>query len=331
MATLKDVAALANVDISTVSRAINNVSYVHPETKDRIKKAMETLGYKPNYVKQALKQGPKKIIGIIVPRMQLSIFGDIVQRIELETYLKGYTTLICRTDDDPKVEKDFLKKFGNGMVDGIIISSTGHNNYLLRKLYQEGLSIVQIVRRQESSISSIVSNYEEGCYKTVKYLYDKGCRNIGLINGPVIRYPYRARLKGYKKAVKELNIKEICVSSDNISKGFDYGLECTKKLLAENPDLDAIMGANDMHGMAALQELKRQKISVPGKVKVVSLTGNSVGALLETKMTALELPSEEIGKLASQMIINEIENKNSKKRKIEKVVLNSTFISRSSG
>ena len=78
MATLKDVAKLANVDVSTVSRALNNTSYVHPDTKKKIFKAVEQLSYRPNLLAKGLKQGKRRTLGVVVPSVNLSIFGEIV-------------------------------------------------------------------------------------------------------------------------------------------------------------------------------------------------------------------------------------------------------------
>ena len=84
MATLKDVATLANVDVSTVSRALNNTSYVHPDTKKKIFKAVEQLSYRPNLLAKGLKQGKRHTLGVIVPSVNLSICGEIVQGIEMQ-------------------------------------------------------------------------------------------------------------------------------------------------------------------------------------------------------------------------------------------------------
>ena len=108
MATLKDVAKLANVDVSTVSRALNNTSYVHPETKERVYAAARELGYHPNVIARALRQGHSYIIGVVVPRLHLTIFSEILQGIEEQARKLGYMTTVCVTEDDPRLEKDRL-------------------------------------------------------------------------------------------------------------------------------------------------------------------------------------------------------------------------------
>ena len=126
MATLKDVARLACVDVSTVSRALNNTSYVHPDTKARIFAAVKELSYQPNVLAQGLRQGKRHTIGVVVPRLHLTLFADITQSIESESRKLGYATLICHTEDDPVIEKECLNRLRNGFVDGIIIAGRQH-------------------------------------------------------------------------------------------------------------------------------------------------------------------------------------------------------------
>ena len=107
MATLKDVTKLASVDVSTVSRALNNTSYVHPDTKERIYAAARELGYHPNVMAQALRQGKRHTIGVVVPRLHMAIFSEILQGIEQQASGLGYATLICSTNDNAKTEKEW--------------------------------------------------------------------------------------------------------------------------------------------------------------------------------------------------------------------------------
>ena len=152
MATLKDVARLACVDVSTVSRALNNTSYVHPDTKARIFAAVKELSYQPNVLAQGLRQGKRHTIGVVVPRLHLTLFADITQSIESESRKLGYATLICHTEDDPLIEKECLNRLRNGFVDGIIIAGTGRNGHLLRDIHAGGIAVTQIVRKQENKM-----------------------------------------------------------------------------------------------------------------------------------------------------------------------------------
>ena len=307
MATLKDVAKLACVDVSTVSRALNNTSYVHPETKERVYAAAKELGYHPNVIAQALRQGKRRTIGGVVPRLHLTIFSEVLQGIEKQARLQGYTTLICNTYDDAKIEKESLERLRGGFCDGIIIASTGNNRRLLRDIQAGGVEVVQLIRRQDPELSSVVADYAACGRDAVNFLYGRGSRRIGLINGYLHLEPYRGRYEGYCEAVRALGLEELTSHSDREVNSFRYGYECACALLDENPDLDAIVSAVDVQGLGAIRAVSERGLKIPEQVRVISLTGHRVGRMLETTMSAMELPAFEMGAEAAKMIIERIE------------------------
>lgn len=331
MATLKDVAKLACVDVSTVSRALNNTSYVHPDTKARILAAVKELSYQPNVLAQGLRQGKRHTIGVVVPRLHITVFAEIAQGIEEASREKGYATLICNTEDNAKIEKECLNRLRNGFVDGIIIAGTGSNNRLIRDIHSSGLAVTQIVRNQDTSMSSVIVNYRDCGYEATKYLIDKGCREIGLINGSLKLSPYKERYEGYHKALEEYGLYETSAVSSHPVNSFEYGYSCALELLDQNPDLDAIMAAVDAQGIGALRALKENQIRVPEDIRVISLTGHSIGGMLETTMTAMEMPAYEMGTRAALMTITDIESPSEQKPSVQHLVFSSTLIERESG
>ncbi|MGN0708382.1 MAG: LacI family DNA-binding transcriptional regulator [Faecalibacterium sp.] len=305
MATLKDVAKLACVDVSTVSRALNNTSYVHPDTKARIYAAVKELNYQPNLIAKSLRQGKRRTVGIVVPALQLSLFAELLQGAEQELRRRGYAALVCLTGDNPQTERDCLTRLRNGLADGVILAPTGKNLRLLRDIHASGIAMVQIVREQEPSISSVVADYASCGYQGVKYLASRGCKSIGLINGSTALAPYRDRYVGYRRALDELGLPELSVISMQPNNSFEYGYQCTNELLDQWPELDAIMAAVDIHGLGALRALKERGIRVPQQMRLLSLTGHSIGGLLETAMTAIEIPAQEMGRKAASMLLDE--------------------------
>lgn len=330
MATLKDVAKLACVDVSTVSRALNNTSYVHPDTKERIYAAAKELGYHPNVMAQALRQGKRHTIGVVIPRLHLAIFSEIVQGIEKAARDLGYATLICVTEDDSKVEKESLTRLRNGFVDGIIIAATGRNGRMLRDIQASGIAVVQLVRQQDRRISSIIADYESCGFEAVKFLYEKGCREIGIIAGSQHLAPYRERYNGYKKAVQRLGLNENVGESNHPVNSFDYGYESTNQLLDDNFAIDGILAAVDIQGLGVIRALTERGIAVPEKIKVISLTGHAVGGMLETAMTSMEIPAQEMGEKAAKMVIEKIEASSDQKLSPEHLMLSATLVERES-
>lgn len=327
MATLKDVAKLANVDISTVSRALNNKGYVHEETKKRIIEAVEELSYHPNILAKGLRQGKKHTIAFVVPRIAITIYSDMIAPFSEAARKMNYECLICVSDDDVQQEKEILERLRGGTVDGIVISSTGKNNKLIREIKNEGVCILQAVRKQDESLSSIISDYYTTGYEAVKFLYSKGCRNIGLIIGNLSLHPYKERYAGYMKAVRELGLEPIVVMDETNPNKVHYGMNCADKLLDQYPALDGLLASVDSQGIGAIRELTQRGKRIPEDIRVMSLTGIRLGGFLETAMTAIEVPAGEIGETAAEIIIKDIESK-AERRTVKNLVFNSTLVER---
>ncbi|MFW6677330.1 LacI family DNA-binding transcriptional regulator [Lacrimispora sp. AGF001] len=329
MATLKDVARLANVDVSTVSRALNHTSYVHPETKKKIYAAVEQLSYKPNLLAKGLRQGKRHTIGVVIPEINFSIFGEMVQGIEIQARKMGYSIIICNTKDRQDAEEECLSRLRNGLVDGILIAATGQNGRLLRDIKSSGISVMQIVRNQDSILSSVVADYYACGYQGVKYLYGKGCRHIGFINGSMEIIPYKERYKGYRKAIRELSSTEYVADSPFPPKDyFKNGYNGILELMEKDTALDGLMVAVDMQGLGAIRALKERGIKVPEEVKIISLTGHSIGGMLETAMTSMEVPAKEMGEEVTRMIISDIEGGPDKKNSPFHKVFEASLIER---
>lgn len=220
----------------------------------------------------------------------------------------GYSTLICTTEDDPKVEKDCLSRLRSGFVDGIILAGTGRNGRLVRDIQASGISMLQIVRCQDARISSIVADYRVCGADAAKYLRARGCRKLGLINGSFQYAPYKERYEGFTQAVEALGLEAHFCESDRPINSFEYGYDCANQLLDETPDLDAILAAVDVQGLGAIRAVTQRGLRIPDQIKIISLTGHEIGAMLQTTMTSMEMPAQRMGDKAAQMIIEEIES-----------------------
>ena len=329
MAKLKDVAARAHVDTSTGSRALNNTSYVHAETKKRILKAAKDLGYKPNALARGLRQGRLNSIAIVVPMLSFSVFDEVVSGIEEEARKLGYSTLIVNTGGREEIEKEALIRIQNGFIDGMIIAGGGENNKLIKRISAE-MPVVQVVRKQDDTISSVVVDYEDIGYRATMHLIDKGCKNIGFISGATMIRPYAERYEGYKKALKKKKLTEITAERESHMRGMKYGYDCCMTLLDENKELDAILASTDAQGMGVLRALKERGVRVPEDIKVVSMTGHRVGDMLETSLTSVELPGADMGARAASLLIAQIEAKGDREQPLQHVQYTATLVERES-
>lgn len=327
MVTLKDIAKLAHVNESTVSRALNNSIYVHPETKKKVFWAAKKLSYDPKLIQRTIKRGKTKTIGIIIPNLQYSIFMDLVQKAEANASAVNYDLIIAISDDDVRKERKLLKRMRNGLVDGILITSTGGNNHLLEDIQAGGLPILQVFRNVDQKLDSVSVNYQQSIEIAVDELFAKGAKQIALINGSLSDQSYREKLRAFKKIMKDQRQDMIVENLNDYPASFNKaGYDLAKKIFTNHPEVDGLLVANDTEALGALEYLKTKGLRVPEEVKVISSAGCSVSSLYQTQVSNTAFPIESISMRALSLLISRIENL--EQLPIQHQVLNTTLVSR---
>ena len=159
VAKLTDVAELAGVSPTTVSRVINNKGYLSEKTKSKVQKAMQTLGYKPNNLARGLQGKSAKLIGLIFPNISNIFYAELIEHLEIELFKRGYKTIICNSQNDPAKEKEYLEMLEANQVDGIISSS---HNLGIKDYNRVEAPIVSFDRNLAPNIPIVSSDNFEG-------------------------------------------------------------------------------------------------------------------------------------------------------------------------
>lgn len=306
MATMKDVAKRANVNISTVSRALNNSSYVHPETKARICAVAKELGYSPNPVAQALRQGKRNTLGLIVPWINAPTMSEVVQGFLSEAKKEGYGVLISVSGDAPDAESECLNRMRSGIVDGIAIASSGKNKRLIRDIVASGIPMIQLLHCSDRSISSIGVDCFDGGFQCVRHLYDLGCRRIALLIARTDIATFSGTYEGYRSAVRKFGLPEITADSGYDVTSHEFAYAATKTLMSRPQRPDAIIGTVEIHGKAIVQALTECGISPVTDVRVACLSGQSSITQHPFPIIPLEAPNMSIGEKAAKTLIADI-------------------------
>lgn len=308
MATIRDVAKLANVDVSTVSRALNNKENVHPETKRRILKAVEDLSYQPNMLARGLKERRSHTIALLMPGFGTSVFTSVAEGVEFAARENDYTVIVCNTEGNPRIEAAYINKLKNRFVDGFVCTNiTAHSHHIL-SLKEEGIPVVLAVRMIDHSIDAVVMNYFKAAYDATMYLLDKGCRNICLINGSLDSIPFTDRYRGHLKALADCGILWDERNIENTGQStFVNGFEAMTRLLNQHRQIDGVLASTDALAIGAVRALRKQSLRIPEDVKLIDCTGNPITAMLETPLTVMEMPGFKIGMQASTRLIELIE------------------------
>ena len=179
MVTSQDVARLANVSQATVSRAFREDVYINPETKKKVLKAAEELGYYPNYSARSLKNQKSGIIGLMLSDADNMFYTKLTKSMEKYMKLRGYRLMLTYNDEDPDKERECLESLISSRVEGVFcIPVSERNRDLYDVMRKNGIHVVQVIRKMYDDLNTVVINDEMGGYLATSYLLDRGHRNI---------------------------------------------------------------------------------------------------------------------------------------------------------
>ena len=180
VAKLTDVAELAGVSPTTVSRVINKKGYLSQKTIDKVHAAMQELNYKPNNLARGLQGKSAKLVGLIFPNISNVFYAELIERLEDELFKQGYKTIICNSEHDPNKERDYLEMLAANQCDGIISSS---HNLGIEDYEKVEAPIVAFDRNLAPKIPIVSSDNFEGGKLAARAMVKAGCQRIVMITG----------------------------------------------------------------------------------------------------------------------------------------------------
>ena len=198
--TIRDVAKKANVSVATVSRVINNKGYVFEETRNTVMQVIDELGFEPNQLARSLTNHRSKMIGVIVPHVGTTFYGQLIEGIEQAALSYGYKTMLCNTQDSSERELDYLKIFEQYNVEGVIIASNFINK---NKLTSLNIPVISVDHLINNDIPSVSSNNENGGVLAAKTLINGGAKSFLLLRGPSFLITSQERTAGFLSVLEE--------------------------------------------------------------------------------------------------------------------------------
>lgn len=309
--TIKDVAKLANVATSTVSRVIANNPKISESTKNKVYEAMKELNYQPNAIARSLANKSTKTLGLILPNTDKdlfinSFFVQTMRGISHYAQKKGYYIMYAYSDNEDE-EVEVIKKFiSSKWVDGIILTTARSDDKCISYLKKGNHPFVVIGKPEDNDTLWVDNDNINAMYNVVNYLIKKGNRNIAFIGGPHELNVTRNRLEGYKIALEE---NDIDIDENKIIEESDFtelrGFEAMKKILSHTVP-DAVVTTDDLIAfgvMKATKDIKDKNISIVG-------FNNTLLADYKTpSLTSVDINSEKLGYFAAKLLIDKLENK----------------------
>lgn len=315
IANLKDVAKMAGVSISTVSRVLNGKSCVNDETKKRVLDAVEQINYRPNIVSKSLKMGRSNTICLMVSSIENPIFPPIARGVEDTARKSGYIVVLCNTDEDDSIGREYVESMKTRWVDGFIICSAVNSSNYYRKLHEEGFPLVMVNRFEKEDQELIdtvsVDNYQ-AAFEATRYLIRTGHCRIAMAYGSEELLLYRERYRGYKEALRQagLTYDDSLVMREAYSRESFYQLTKDVMELPEPPD--AIFASSDPIAFWVMYALHDLKINIPEDVAVMGFDNVELSAMMEPPLTTVSQPLYELGCVAAKSLIRQINYKDKK-------------------
>ena len=307
---IKDVAREAGVSTATVSHVINSSRFVSKETRERVLRAIERCDYYPNEHARSLASGRSHTIGLLVSDISNPFFPELVKSIEAAAFERGYDVILSNTNYDAERTSNYVRRIIERKVAGVALMTSELDTKLIDELARRHVSVVFLdLGTAGERMSNLSVNYEEGIEEAVRHLVALGHRRIAYIGGP-------GRLRSA--------VKRLMAFQDSLARNLpdappppiyeadfklDGGRRAAREMLTTLADMmpTAVMAANDMMALGAIQEFRAAGLHIPRNISVIGFDDIAFAALAEPALTTVCLPRVELGRRAVEALMTTIE------------------------
>lgn len=310
--TIHDVAAKAGVSKSLVSLALSGSDKVSPDSKARILKAADAIGYRPNAAARSLAARKSKTVGILVLDLHNPVFAEILDGVQSQLRENGFSSMLVAAGKDPALEKSEIDTMLQFQIDGLILISYRLSAKELKELARE-VPIVTVTRDdiQLPSMDTVSNDDVAGAELAVNYLVSLGHSKIVCLNGGDTAVS-RARSSGYERAMKKHGLQskaKIVTGGLTDAAGYSAATEALKL----KPT--ALFVVNDIAALGAIAAIEEKGLRVPEDISVIGYDGIRLGGLRSINLTSVAQPLAELGKISAQHLLERIENPTLKSRR----------------
>lgn len=310
--TIKDIARLARVSHTTVSRALNDRPRISRKTRDRIRAIARKLNYQPNVAARSLKVRRTRTLGLVITTIINPLYPELAQGIENTAREMGYSIILCSTNYDINLEKQHIDMLRGKGVDGIIFTSTHVHDPNIESLINEKFPIILVNRRiyDESVINRVdyvVVDNVHGGFMAVEHLIKMGHERIGIISGHPQSSASVERLEGAKRGLSEYGLE---LKSDLVMEG-DFlqasGLKAAKKFSEMKCRPTAVFSVNDYMALGALEGFIEAGFRIPHDIALIGFNDIAISRIRNIELTTIGQKTYEMGSIAVRTLVERIE------------------------
>ena len=328
--TLKDLAKILGVSISTVSKALNNSYEISNATKSKIQKVAKQYNYTPNKLASSLKSGKTKTIGVIIPSIRNKFFARVLYGIDKVATKKGYNIITCISNESFQKEVTNIEVLANGSIDGFIVAIAEETQIKkdfdhFNKAIQHGKPIVMFDRVTDTiDCDKVVIDDFDATYNATKHLINSNCKNIAIVSTIDHLSVGKLRLEGYKKAIQESFEKidnQLIVITDAST------LNKRIKNLLKSKKVDGIFAVDENTALAALKITKSKGYHIPNDISIIGYVNKKIASNVTPTLTTINQHGIKIGETSAQILIDKLENN---RTDFKNKVIKSTLMERNS-
>lgn len=306
--TIRDVARLAGVSVSTVSQALSGNRPVSSETRARVLAAAEELGYRPNRVAASMVTRKTRMLALVVPDIANPFFAALVKAVEGRAVERGYTTLACSSEHNRDLEERYLRLLSDNHVDALLyVGDQPRSSPRLAELAGQGTAVVLIDRVPDDlqhPFPIVAVDNSAGGSLAAEHLVELGHTDVGVVAGPRGLSTSTVRLEGFRSV---LGRHGIVLGADAVYHASDFtldsGVKAVERLLARRPSITALFCENDLIALGAIRVAIRNGLSVPADLSIVGFDDIFVSSLVSPALTTIRQPVAEIGSVAVDMAV----------------------------
>ncbi|MEI6949713.1 LacI family DNA-binding transcriptional regulator [Paraflavisolibacter sp. H34] len=314
--TIYDLAEQLNVSVATVSRALSDHPAVSRKTKRKVSELAEKVGYRKNNFASNLRSQKTYTIAVIVHELNSHFITSVLSGIEKKAAEAQYDIIIVHSSESADHEKANTKNLFHKRVDGLIVSlaydTTDLSHY--EPFLERGIPIVYFdrVKAEATGIKVVIDNFKAG-YEAGVHLIGQGCKKIMQVTGNLAQNVYIDRLNGFKKALAEYDLpftpEQLLITDLSES----AGIEAARQVLEMEERPDGLFVVNDLCAAVCMQSLKDAGLRVPGDIALVGFNNDVVSRVVEPKLTTINYAGREMGELAANCLIDQLEGTSSLK------------------
>lgn len=291
MPSIKDVARLAGVSVTTVSRVMNNRGYISEKTRNKVKNAMEELNYHPNEIAKSLFRQKSNIIGLILPDISVNFYSEVTKYIEEILYENGYKLMLCNAYNSKDREKEYINMLQANKVDGIII---GSHTLEIEDYLKVSLPIIALDRNLGDKIPIVCANHGEGGILAANHLIRCGCKNVVQFSGTKdLNSTTNKRHILFEKTMKENNININTIEMELNTFSNEKNEYYINYMFEHYKNVDGVF-ATDNLAILVIKEAYKRNIKIPEDMKIIGYDGTINSNLFIPKLTTIKQPIKEI-------------------------------------